>query len=169
MIELKKASLIYLLVCSVLAGALFANASGASNILAAIDNIVSGKQEAITAPQALICWVSDTIAGPAVTSVRASYSTEYTYWCNYWHHGIINYDLSFMVLFQGIGWGQSVLVYQLQTLHFPGGYGGANTYSDVPFAVIDWGGNVVRGPAYLIPIVDGVIEWSNYYAFTVTG
>jgi len=160
---LKRASIIYLFACSVLAVALFTNVSGASNILAVISNSINGNQDTITAP-ALMCWVSDVAYSTAVTNVKQSTSSvEYMYWVNY-NPGRTIYSLSFIVLFQGVRWGQSPLVYQMQTFSWPSGYSGGTT---TPFGVPWWGGNPIIGPAYLIPQVNGEIEWNNYYAFRV--
>jgi len=161
----RRAFVIYLLVCAVLAGSLFATASGAGNILAAINNTINGNQGTIISEQAVKCWVSDTPAGTAVTTVKESSSGgEYMYWLTYLPGKTIH-SLSFFVLFQGKGWGQSPLVFHWQEFSWPSGYGGGTT---TPFGVPWWGGDPIIGPAYIIPIVDGTVMWAELYAFSVT-
>jgi len=160
---MRRISIIYLFVCSVLAVGLFANVSGAGNILAATNNTINGQQATVELP-ALMCWISDTPGGTAVTNVKESKSgAEYMYWMAYMPGRTI-YSLSFVVFFYGKGWGTSPLVFHLQSFAWPSGYGGGTT---TPFGVPWWGGDPIIGPAILVPLVDGTYEWSNYYIFNV--
>lgn len=161
---MRRISIIYLFVCSVLAIGLFANVSGAA-ILAATNNTTNGAQE-IVIEQAVKCWVSDTPGGTAVKSVKeCTYSgPEYMYWMTY-NPGTTIHSLCFIVLFYGKGgWGTSPLVYQGQVFQWREGYSGGTT---TPFGVPWWGGDLIIGPAVLVPQVDGEYDWSSYYIFNV--
>jgi hypothetical protein len=157
----------YVIACSVLATVLV-GASGAANLLRISGNN-SGSEADITPQQVYKCWVSVTIMGGAVKTIRASRYSTYSYWVNYHHGTAMNHNLKFVIVFIGVG-ARCVIKKETMELTFPypPGYGGG-AYSNVPFAVTDWGGGVEHGPAYVVPVVDGVYQWAYRYWFTVTG
>jgi hypothetical protein len=161
---MKKRLTLYAVTCSVLIAALVGT-SGAINFLP-ISGSTTGSQAVITAT--LRCWVSDTIMGSAIKTVRASRYTEYTYWVNYLHGSTMNRNLKLIIVITGVA-GRCVEKKMTFELSFPSPGYGNGAYSNVPFAIIDWGGGVEHGPAYVVPVVDGVYQWAYMYRFTVTG
>lgn len=110
-------------------------------------------------------WVSNTIGGTAVTTVKVSgYAGENMYWMDY-RADKANMQLDFIILY--VGNGKSPIQYEWQHFDFnklyPGtGYGGGTS---TPFGVVSWGGSPTIGPAYLVVLADGV--YKGNYAFNV--
>ncbi|HYR29926.1 MAG TPA: hypothetical protein VEU30_15765 [Thermoanaerobaculia bacterium] len=94
------------------------------------------------------CWISETLAGPAVTKVKQSTFTDNNlYWLNFGGGGTV-YSLDFIVTFKP----GSPLTTQWQHFSFPGGYAGSTS---TPFGVPIWGGDPTLGPATLTVLADG--------------
>lgn len=116
------------------------------NAQAPSQKVAAARESAAAA--AVSVWVSDTYAGPAVTSVKqTTFASEKLYFLN-WGGGTTANSVVFLVSFKN----GSPLTSQTQSFQFPGGYGGGIT---TPFGVPDWGGNPILGPAVLTALVNG--------------
>ena len=114
---------------------------------------------ATTAAASSSVWVSQQFYGSAVTQVHASGSgSSNLYWMNLNNSSALT-TLDFIVTYKA----GSPLNQEHQHFAFPGGGYGASVAT--PFAVINWGGGGVLGPAVLTVLANGVPVGS--YNFTV--
>jgi hypothetical protein len=134
------------------------------NATGMINATINGEQES-TVLATSACWISDSVNGPTVRSVKQSSSAgEYMYWVHY-SPGKVIYSLDFVFVYKGSHWPtKPPLTQQVQKFRWPSGYGGQTT---TPFGVPWWGGDPIIGPAYVVPVVNGVYQWSNMFSFNV--